>query len=128
MTLNLLSIVELGGYANFNVLYERLGFNVIVENSMRNAIKKLKKNNVKVIVAEFNFQSDFRDRSSSLESLLATVQWMPETRVIVLYDKEWHEKLQKLLEVHSVYETLPFPIDETRLSQTLKNIVAETKE
>jgi len=123
MSHNLLSIVELGGYANFNNLYQQLGFNVEVENSMRKAIKTLKKTQPKVIVAEFNFQSDFRDRSSSLESLLAAVQWMPETQVVVFYDKEWIEKLDKLLEVHTVYETLPFPINERELSKVLMRTI-----
>lgn len=123
MSHHLLSIVELGGYANFNGLYQQLGFNVEVENSMRKAIKTLKKIKPRVVVAEFNFQSDFRDRSSSLESLLAAVQWMPETRVIVFYDKEWLEKLEKLLEVHTVFETLTFPVNEIQLTDALKRAI-----
>ena len=119
MSYHLLSVVELGGYPNFNALYQQMGFNVDIENSVRKAIKTLKKTKPDVIVAEFNFQSDFRDRSSSLESLLAAVQWMPETRVIVFYDKEWVEKLGKLLEVHTVFETLTFPINQDQLSKTL---------
>jgi len=125
MTHHLLSIVELGGYANFNLLYQQLGFRVEVENSMRKAIKTLKKSQPNVIVAEFNFQSDFRDRSSSLESLLAAVQWMPETRVIVFYDKEWLEKLEKLLEIHTVFETLAFPINEVQLTDALNRCIEE---
>jgi len=125
MSYHLLSIVELGGYANFNSLYQQLGFSVEVENSMRKAIKTLKKTQPKVVVAEFNFQSDFRDRSSSLESLLAAIQWMPETRIIVFYDKEWLEKLEKLLEIHTVFETLTFPINETRLTDALTRVIEE---
>ena len=120
MPKRLLSVVELGGYPNFTPLYEQLGFEVLVENSVRKAIKSIKRTKPDVVVAEFNFQSDFRDRSSSLESLLATVQWMTDTRVIVFYDKEWVEKLGKLLEVHTVHETLTFPINEQFLSEILK--------
>ena len=77
----LLSIVEIGGYPNFSALYSDFGYEVTVVPSMRKAIGFLKKRRPAVIVAEFNFQSDFRDRTSSLESLLAVVQRMPRTRV-----------------------------------------------
>ena len=83
----LLSIIELGGYPNFTPLYEELGYNVEIATRMRKALGLLKKQQPDVIVAEFNFQSDFRDRTSSLESLLAVVQRLPDTRVIVFYEK-----------------------------------------
>ena len=71
---SLLAIVELGGYPNFTSLYARLGFEVEFVNSQRRAQAKLKKSVPDVIVAEFNFQSDFRDRTSNLESLMARLQ------------------------------------------------------
>ena len=71
MAKDLLAVIELGGYPNFTPLYESLGFRVHVESSVRNAIRKLKQLQPLVIVAEFNFQSDFRDRTSSLESLMS---------------------------------------------------------
>lgn len=116
----LLSIIELGGYPNFTPLYERLGCQVVMENSMRKALAATKKHQPKVIVAEFNFQSDFRDRTSSLESLLAVVQRLPETQVIVFYEKEYFDQLQRLLANRSVFRTLPFPIDEAELTATLQ--------
>ena len=85
----LLSIVEMGGYPNFRPLYERAGFEVVVENRMRKAMSTIKKLKPRVIVAEFNFQSDFRDRTSSLESMLSVVERLPDTRVIVFYDREY---------------------------------------
>ena len=81
----LLSIIELGGYPNFTPLYESLGYEVVVATRLRKALGFLKKRQPDVIVAEFNFQSDFRDRTSSLESLLAAVQRFPDMRVIVFY-------------------------------------------
>ena len=61
----LLSIVEMGGYPNFKDLYKNKGFQIDTASSMRKAIKILKKSKPDVIVAEFNFQSDFRDRTTS---------------------------------------------------------------
>ena len=55
---------------------------------MRKASKFLKKTQPNVVVAEFNFQSDFRDRTSSLETLMATVQRIPNCKVVVFYEKE----------------------------------------
>lgn len=115
----LLSIVELGGYPDFQPLYREHGYRVVVEKSMRKAIAFLKRAQPGVIVAEFNFQSDFRDRTSSLESLLAMVQRMPETRVIVFYDREYLPQLQKLQTRLPVFAVLPFPVDEAELAACL---------
>ena len=62
----------MGGYPNFIPLYKSLGFEVHVENSMRKARSYLKKTTPDVIVAEYNFQSQFRDRTSNLETLMAS--------------------------------------------------------
>jgi len=62
----LLSVVEIGGYPNFSQIYQRAGFDVVIETRMRKAMSTIKKRQPAVIVAEFNFQSDFRDRTSSL--------------------------------------------------------------
>src|SRR3989344_5280397 len=82
----LLSIIELGGYPSFTPLYENAGYVVTSVVSVRKALGVIKQSCPDVIVAEFNFQSDFRDRTSSLESLLAVVQRYPQTRVIVFYE------------------------------------------
>lgn len=117
----LLSIVELGGYPDFTPLYQRLGYQVAQERSMRKVLQFLKKNTPAVIVAEFNFQSDFRDRTSSLESLMAVVQRMPDTRVIVFYDKEQSHQLARLTERFPL-TTLAFPIHETVLENALTTV------
>ena len=116
----LLAIVELGGYPNFTPLYERAGYRVVMERTMRKALAAARKLSPAVIVAEFNFQSDFRDRTSSLESLLAVVQRLPDTRVIVFYDQEYAHQLAKLEARFDIHRTLPFPIDETALEEAVR--------
>ncbi|MDH3830858.1 MAG: hypothetical protein OEU48_04265 [Gammaproteobacteria bacterium] len=116
----LLSIIELGGYPSFTPLYKSLGYEVAVETRMRKALGFLKKHQPDVIVAEFNFQSDFRDRTSSLESLLAVVQRMPATRVIVFYEKEFTSQFEKLRSRLPVFDALTFPIEESALRATLQ--------
>lgn len=70
----LLSIIELGGYPDFKHLYRRYGYEPIVVFSMRKALGVLRNIKPQVVVAEFNYQSDFRNRTSSLESLIAVAQ------------------------------------------------------
>lgn len=121
----LLSIVEIGGYPNFASLYQSRGYRVEVADSMRKAVKLLKKTQPSIIVAEFNFQSDFRDRTSSLETLMATVQRMPDTRVIVFYEQEQRSQLERLLVNFTIFDTLTFPIDEDRLAAAIDRATSE---
>ncbi len=122
---SLLSIIELGGYPDFASLYKTKGFKTESIDSMRKAIKWLKKNRPLVIVAEFNFQIDFRDRSSNLDSLMAVVQRMPMTKVIVFYDKDQQHKLDEFLDVYKVFETIVFPVDENKLLAAIDRVLQE---
>ena len=115
----LLSIVEIGGYPDFHALYKLKGFEVTRADSMRKATKLLKKFTPAVVVAEFNFQSDFRDRTSSLETLMATVQRFPDCKVIVFYEKEQRVQLERLLAVFDIFSTIAFPIEEASISDVL---------
>jgi indole-3-glycerol phosphate synthase len=115
----LLSVIEIGGYPNFTPLYQEAGFEVLVETRMRKAMSTIKKAKPRVIVAEFNFQSDFRDRTSSLESMMSVVERLPDTRVIVFYEKEYSHQFERLLAVHSFYRTFTFPVPEDELSVAL---------
>lgn len=121
----LLSIVELGGYPNFAPLYERLGCRVIVENSMRKALSAVKQYKPRVVVAEFNFQSDFRDRTSSLESLMAVVQRIPQTRVIVFYEQEYASQLARLQARFPLFRVMAYPIAEEALDANVRAALAE---
>jgi len=116
----LLSIVEIGGYPDFTSLYQQKGFEVEQVTSMRKASKLLKKVQPAVVVAEFNFQSDFRDRTSSLETLMATVQRIPGCKVIVFYEKEQHPQLERLLAVFDIFSTLTFPIEASVISDAIE--------
>lgn len=115
----LLAIVELGGYPDFSPVYQQAGYQVEVSNSMRNAIRTLKKLQPSVIVAEFNFQSDFRDRSSNLESLLAVVQRMPETKVIVFYEEEFATQFLRVSSRFPIHKAIAFPINIEELKAAL---------
>jgi hypothetical protein len=116
----LLSIVELGGYPDFAPLYQRAGYRVVVERNMRKALAIIKKKKPAVIVAEFNYQSDFRDRTSSLESMLATAQHNPGTRIVVFYEKEVAHQFEKLRAHHPIDAVFTFPVDEAELEASVR--------
>ena len=116
----LLAVSEIGGYPNFTELYQNMGFEVITETSMRKVLKLLKKQVPAVIVAEFNYQSDFRDRTSSLESMMSVVQRHSGIKVIIFYDKEHENQLAKLQARYDIGESLSFPISEEKLIDAIK--------
>ena len=118
----LLAITELGGYPDFRELYENQGFQVDAVNGMRKALRSLKQNTHNVVVAEFNFQSDFRDRTSSLETLMAVLQQMDDVKVIIFYEKEYLHQFEKLRARFSFHAELSYPIDKLKLETALENI------
>ncbi len=118
----LLAVSEIGGYPNFTPLYEKLGYQVIAETSMRKVLKLLKKQTPKIIIAEFNYQSDFRDRTSSLESMMSVVQRFSDIKVIIFYDKEHKAQLAKLEARYTLSKTLSFPIVESNLEQAISSL------
>ena len=122
---SLLAIVEFGGYPNFSALYERLGFEVEFVNSQRRAHARLKKTTPDVIVAEYNFQSDFRDRTSNLESLMARLQGGRTSRVLVFYQQDQADKFERLRSRFPIFDALTFPVDAHLLEASLQRALAE---
>jgi len=120
----LLSIIELGGYPSFTTLYEQAGYEVVTAVSVRKALSLLKQTRPDVVVCEFNYQSDFRDRTSSLESLLAVMQTIPGTKVIVFYEREFAHQLEKLTSRFPIFAALAYPISEEKLVDCVRQAAA----
>ena len=119
----LLALVELGGYPNFVPLYQRLGYQVEMVNSVRKAQAWLKSHRPSVVVAEFYADPQFRDRVSNLESLLATLQrYDVEARVVVFLESSYLEHLEKVRTRYTVDVVLTYPIQEAALELALQNI------
>lgn len=115
----LLSIIELGGYPDLSPLYKKHGYEAMVVYSMRKALVALKKVKPAVVVAEFNYQSDFRDRTSSLESLIAVAQRNTSMKLIVFYEKEYLHQFEKLKQRYNFYTTFSYPIKEEAIEKLL---------
>jgi hypothetical protein len=116
----LMQVVELGGYPDFTSLYQRLGYRVEMVNTGRKAISALKKLKPDVVVAEFNHQFEFRDRTSHLESILAALQSQAGVKVVVFYDKSEQEMFDLVVERFPAFTAMAYPIDEAQLEAVLK--------
>ena len=115
----LLNVIELLGYPNLRSLYERLGYRVLTEFAVRKAISLMRKEKPDVIVADFYFQPDFRDRVSNLESLLATAQSLKDVKVIVLYEAPHEHALERLRQRFRVDAALTLPVKEADMESAL---------
>ncbi|MCV6638749.1 hypothetical protein [Candidatus Albibeggiatoa sp. nov. NOAA] len=118
----LLSIVEVGGYADFTSLYQQAGFQVEKATTMRKALGLLKKQFPKVIVAEFNFAPKYGSFISNVDSLMALIVGKsPSTRLVLFVHKEEHHHLQRLCQRFPTLQltTFTYPIQVDALQQTL---------
>ena len=120
----LLAIIELGGYPNLLPLYRRLGFDTEVVNSQRKAQAALKKRLPDVIVTEYNFQSDFRDRTSNLETLMAYLQRHPGVKVIAFFQPEFLPKFEAMNARFPLFAAIPLPVTEAAVEEALRRALA----
>jgi hypothetical protein len=122
MNQQLLFFVDEGGFDDFTPLFVSLGFDVDFEDSQRKAVKLAKKNNYQVLVAEFSYNPEFRDRVSNIESLLATLEsHSPEVNIIILYDEINQSQLNQLKQRYRMDATLTFPVDEKTIQDCISN-------
>jgi DNA-binding NarL/FixJ family response regulator len=108
------------GTASHKSIYQQLGYEVVTEWSERKAISLVRKTPPAVVVADFYHQTDFRDRLSNLESLLASTQRLPQTRVLVFYELAHQAVLDKVRQRLRIDVALSLPVNEEVLRSTLK--------
>lgn len=109
------------GTASYKKLYQELGYTVVAEWSERKVISLVRKSPPAVIVADFYHQSDFRDRLSNLESVLAAVQSTPNTRVLVFYEPAHQAVLDKVRARLRIDAALTMPVNEADLRGKLQD-------
>jgi hypothetical protein len=123
----LLAVVEMGGYPNFTALYREAGLQPELVPTMRKAQAWLKQHRPRVVVTEFNFDPEFRDRMSHLESLLATLQkYHCPAKVLVLLDPEHRPRLERVAERFPIFAALDIPVSEAAMRAALGRALAET--
>jgi len=116
----LLAVIEFIEHAQYPAIYKALGFDVTTEWQVRKAVTLIRKMKPDVIVADFYFQSDFRDRLSNLESLLAATQLLKDFRVLVFYDPQNEHALDRVRERMRIDAALPMPATEEAIRAVLK--------
>jgi hypothetical protein len=107
------------GTASYKALFQSLGYSVVIEYSERRAIGLIRKTPPAVIVADFFHQTDFRDRLSNLESLLAAAQRTPTTRILVFYESAHQGTLDTVRQRLHIDAAMTLPVNETELAATL---------
>lgn len=105
-----LSIIESPTHPRLSALYERLGLEEFKVNTMRNALKVLKKERPDFIVAEFfyGYGNNYAGVNiSNLDTLLSALpRYSPDSRTIVFVQKNempYVEKLHALYPLHAAF-------------------------
>lgn len=123
---SLLMVNAFIGTAGYKKLYQELGYAVVTEWSERRAISLVRKTPPAVIVADFYHQTDFRDRLSNLESLLATMHGIPNTRILVFYETAHQAVLDKVSARLRIDAAFSLPVQEEQLRITLRAWLGNT--
>lgn len=116
----LLSVIEFIEHAQYPAIYTALGYEVTTEWQVRKAVSLIRKMKPDVIVADFYFQSDFRDRLSNLESLLAASQLMHEVRILVFYEPHNELVLNRVRERMRIDAAISMPASSDSIKSVLK--------
>ena len=116
----LLAVVEFMEHARLHELYKSLGYDVTLEWQVRKAVALVRKLKPDVIVADFFAQSDFRDRLSNLESLLAATQLLKEFKVLVFYEPHNLSALERVRERMHIDVALPMPATDQAIREALQ--------
>lgn len=106
--------------AKLTELYRSVGFDVTATWDARKAVALVRKLKPNVIVADFYFQSDFRDRLSNLESVLAAAQPLQDTRVLVFYEPGDAPALERVRARMNIDAALPMPVNEDAIGAVLR--------
>jgi len=116
----LLTVIEFIEHSRFPAVYKDLGFDVTTEWQVRKAVSQVRKMKPDVIVADFYFQSDFRDRLSNLESLLAASHMLKDVKILVFYEAENEHALTKVRERMHIDAALTMPVSDAALRDVLR--------
>lgn len=121
MAVNLLFIIEQGGFPVYAEEYATAGYRVTVAPSVRKGLAALKSSHPDIICAEMNCDPNFRDRVSNLEPVLAMVQSAhPDTKVIVFVEKENLHKVDTLRQRFTICDALTYPLNMEQILGSLE--------
>lgn len=118
------SIIESPAHPHFTALYTRLGFTELKFSSQRKAMSALKTQPAGYIVAEFfyGFGNNYAGVNvSNLDVLLSSLpRYSPDTRVIVLAQKDQYPHVDKLARLFPLHQILALPVTEGDMEAVLR--------
>jgi hypothetical protein len=117
----LLAVVEFLAHTGLQGLYADLGYAVTSAFTVRKAIAAVRREPPDVVVADFFHQSDFRDRVSNLESLLASLQGGAPVKVLVYFDAAHQHALDKVRQRFRIDAALPLPVRQADIAAILRD-------
>jgi len=125
----ILFVIEFGGFPLRLDDFINAGHEVEFARSMRKALPLLKKMRPDLLVAEFNYTSQFRDRDSNLDTILTQIQSQSaHTRVIAFVEAEQKRHFERLKErFPEIRGELYFPFENDSLVQLVEGILDENK-
>jgi HJR/Mrr/RecB family endonuclease len=119
-----LFFIDFGGFDDFTKVLTDFGFSVDKETNPRKATKLAKNTHYDLVLAEFHYNPEFRDRVSNTESILATLQHKsPNAKIILLYDTIFADKLAQLKKRYKIDKVLSFPVSENQIQIVLEEIL-----
>lgn len=121
----ILFVIEFGGFPLKLDALKAEGHEVEFLTSMRKAISLLKKMQPDLLIAEFNYTSQFRDRDSNLDTILTQiVSRSPHTQVIAFVEEEQKQHFERLqARFDNVKDALYFPFEDEELKQKIDSVL-----
>ena len=121
---SLLSIIESPAHPRLSSLYQQLKINEYKVNSVRNALKLLKRETPDFIVAEFfyGYGNNYAGvHISNLDVLLASLpKYAPHAKVIIFVNRPEYQYVEQLNSIYPLHGVLPYPVRHSEL-ETLLN-------
>jgi len=117
------SIIESASHPQLSGLYSRLGLKEVKLLSMREAMKKLKKQSPDFVMAEFfyGYGNNYAGVNlSNLDVFLSSLQkYAPQARVLVIADKVDCDHITRLGELFDIDTVFFRPVSEQQVSDAL---------
>jgi DNA-binding NarL/FixJ family response regulator len=119
------SLIDSPLHPDFSALYEKLGLREIRLTSQRKAMSELKKTRPDYVVADFlyGYGNNYAGINlSNLDVFLRSLQkYAPETKVIVLAEKEERQFVDRLAELFPLHGILVHPVQEIEITALLQS-------
>lgn len=121
----ILFILELGGFPLTLDDLKSEGHDIELVTSMRKGLASLKKTQPDIIVADFHYTSQFRDRDSNLDTLMTQiVSRSPHTQLIALVEPEERQHFERLkARFDNIHSALYFPYNDADIKLALHELI-----